>query len=47
VDRAALAPGDAVHGPAVVQERESTVVIGERGTARVDECGALVVEIDD
>jgi N-methylhydantoinase A len=47
VDRAELATGGTVHGPAVVQETESTVVIGSGGTGRVDECGALVVEVHD
>jgi N-methylhydantoinase A len=47
VERGALAPGDVVHGPAVVQEMESTVVIGAGGAGRVHECGALVVELDD
>jgi N-methylhydantoinase A len=44
--RAALAAGDVVRGPAVVQEAESTVVIGPAGTGRLAECGALVVTID-
>ncbi|MGH2948336.1 MAG: hypothetical protein ACRDPC_19120, partial [Solirubrobacteraceae bacterium] len=47
VERAQLAAGQTVRGPAVVQEAESTVVIGVGGTGRVDDCGALVVEIDD
>jgi len=45
VARAGLAPGDVVQGPAVVQERESTVVVGVGGTGSVDSCGALVVEL--
>jgi N-methylhydantoinase A len=44
--RSALGAGDVVRGPAVVQEAESTVVIGVGGTGRVEDCGALVVEID-
>jgi N-methylhydantoinase A len=44
--RSALRAGDIVCGPAVVQEAESTVVIGVGGTGRVEDCGALVVEID-
>jgi N-methylhydantoinase A len=47
VERSELASGRLVRGPAVVQEAESTVVIGGAGTGRVDGCGALVVEIDD
>jgi N-methylhydantoinase A len=45
VERTSLAPGDVVEGPAVVQEDESTVVIGAAGSGRVHECGALVVEV--
>jgi hypothetical protein len=37
--------GGVVVGPAVVQEAESTVVIGVGGVGSVDGCGALVVEI--
>jgi N-methylhydantoinase A len=47
VQRADLVPGQTVRGPAVVQERESTVVIGAGGTGLLNECGALVVDIDD
>jgi N-methylhydantoinase A len=36
IDRYALGPGDVVRGPAVVEERESTVVIGVGGVATVD-----------
>ena len=46
VDRSELAPGATIRGPAVVEEAESTAVIGVGGTGRVDDCGALVVEID-
>jgi N-methylhydantoinase A len=44
--RSDLAVGDVVHGPAVVQEAESTVVIGVGGAGRLHASGALVVEID-
>jgi N-methylhydantoinase A/oxoprolinase/acetone carboxylase beta subunit len=43
IDRYALLPGDVVHGPAVVEERESTVVIGVGGVATVDPELNLVV----
>ena len=43
IDRYALGPGDVVHGPAVVEERESTVVIGVGGVATVDTELNLVV----
>ncbi len=45
-DRYRLQPGDVVEGPAVVEERESTAVIGPGGRARVDRQGNLVVELD-
>ncbi len=44
-DRYLLAPGDTFTGPAVVEERESTMVIGPGATARVDPVGNLVVEV--
>jgi N-methylhydantoinase A/oxoprolinase/acetone carboxylase beta subunit len=44
-DRYRLAPGDVVHGPAVVEERESSAVIGPGGRAVVDEHGNLRVEL--
>ncbi len=45
LDRYRLAPGDAFTGPAIVEERESTVVIGPRGRARMDEWLNLIVEL--
>jgi N-methylhydantoinase A len=47
LDRYRLRPGDVVQGPAVVEERESTAVIGPGGRARLDPLGNLVVELDD
>ncbi len=44
-DRYRLAPGHAFEGPAIVEERESTVVIGPRARARVDEWLNLVVDL--
>jgi len=44
-DRYALGPGRELLGPCVVEERESTVVIGPGGKARVDPSGSLVVEV--
>jgi N-methylhydantoinase A/oxoprolinase/acetone carboxylase beta subunit len=43
-DRYALGPGDAFAGPAIVEERESTAVIGPGGHGRVDPDLTLVVE---
>jgi N-methylhydantoinase A len=44
-DRYKLGPGAALRGPAIVEERESTVVIGPRGSARVDDVLNLIVEL--
>jgi N-methylhydantoinase A/oxoprolinase/acetone carboxylase beta subunit len=44
-DRYALGPGSEVMGPCVVEERESTVVIGPGGRGKVDRSGSLVVEV--
>jgi N-methylhydantoinase A len=44
LDRYALAAGDVIEGPAIVEEQESTLVIGERGRARVDERLTMIVE---
>jgi N-methylhydantoinase A len=46
-DRYALAPGDRLRGPAIVEERESTLVIGSRGRARVDDQLNVIVEFAD
>ncbi|HEX3722893.1 MAG TPA: hydantoinase/oxoprolinase family protein, partial [Nitrolancea sp.] len=46
-DRYRLRPGDIVDGPAIVEERESTFVLGPRSIARVDEFLNLVVEFLD
>jgi len=45
IDRNALAPGATVTGPAVVEEPESTVVIGVGGRGTVDATGSLVVSV--
>ena len=45
INRYALKRGDRISGPAVVEERESTVVIGPRGTAKVDRDLNLVIEM--
>lgn len=46
-DRYALAPGQTIRGPGIVEERESTLVIGARGRARVDEHLNVLVEFAD
>jgi len=44
-DRYRLAPGATFNGPAIVEEKESTVVIGADAAAAVDEYGFLWVEL--
>ena len=44
-DRYRLAPGRRLAGPAIVEERESTIVVGPRGTAEIDPDGNLVITI--
>jgi N-methylhydantoinase A len=44
-ERARLAPGDDVRGPAVVEEEGSTLVIGPGGLARVAASGNLIVTL--
>ena len=44
-DRYLLRPEEEVRGPAVVEERESTVVIGKGGGGRLDRFGSLRVQI--
>lgn len=44
-DRYKLFPGAAFSGPAIVEERESTVIVGESGKVRVDEFGFLWIEM--
>ena len=43
-DRYALAPGATFSGPAIVEERESTLIVGGRGRGRVDDQLNIVVE---
>jgi N-methylhydantoinase A len=43
-DRYALSPGTMLEGPAIVEERESTLIIGARGRGRVDERLNVIVE---
>jgi N-methylhydantoinase A len=45
-DRYRLAPGSELDGPAVIEERESTVVVGPRGRIRVDELRNIHVQFD-
>ncbi|MCP4628291.1 MAG: hydantoinase/oxoprolinase family protein [bacterium] len=44
-DRSTLFPGAIVDGPAIIEEKESTIVIGEDSKARVDEFGFIWVDL--
>jgi N-methylhydantoinase A len=46
IDRSRLRPGAVVRGPTVLEEPESTVVIGEGGVGRVLGSGCVAVELD-
>ena len=46
-DRYGLKPGMQFAGPAIVEERESTLIIGTHGKARVDERVNIIVELGD
>jgi N-methylhydantoinase A len=46
-DRYALEPGTAFAGPAIVEERESTLIVGPSSRACVDEGLNIVVELTD
>ncbi|HEX6769188.1 MAG TPA: hydantoinase/oxoprolinase family protein, partial [Candidatus Binatia bacterium] len=46
-DRYALAPGMRFNGPAIVEERESTLIVGARGWARVDDKLNVIVELGE
>ena len=44
-DRMKLFPGAAIQGPAIVEERESTIVIGEDAACTVDSYGFVWIEM--
>jgi N-methylhydantoinase A len=44
-DRYKLAPGAEIAGPAIFEERESTVIVGEGARSRVDEFGFLWIDL--
>jgi N-methylhydantoinase A len=44
-DRYRLSPGDVVPGPAIVEERESTIVLLPGSTSRVDAHGNLITDL--
>jgi N-methylhydantoinase A len=45
-DRFKLFPGAAIDGPAIIEEKESTIVIGEDAKARVDEYGFVWINLN-
>lgn len=45
-DRYTLVPGFSFDGPAIIEERESTVVVGPDGRVSIDDYLNLIVEID-
>ncbi len=45
-DRLRLFPGAVLEGPAIVEERESTIVIGEDARGKVDEYGFVWIDFD-
>ena len=46
-DRPRLAPGDAVHGPAIIEEYGSTVPVHPGFVATVDDYGNLLLTKED
>ena len=44
-ERSRLGPDSVIKGPAIIEEGESTIVIGEDGEARVDAYGFVWIEI--
>jgi len=45
VDRSDFHPGAVLKGPAIIEERESTIVIGEDATATVDSYGFVWIDL--
>lgn len=43
--RYALRPGDTFEGPAIIEERESTLVVGPQASVTVDEYGSLIAKL--
>ncbi|MCK5838177.1 MAG: hypothetical protein KAH09_13005, partial [Desulfobacula sp.] len=46
-DRSKLFPDAQFNGPAIIEERESTIVIGEDAKAKVDEFGFVWIQIGE
>jgi len=45
-DRSKLFPGAVIQGPAIVEERESTIIVGEDAKASVDEFGFVWINLN-
>ncbi|MDJ0816277.1 MAG: hydantoinase/oxoprolinase family protein [Desulfobacterales bacterium] len=45
-DRAKLSPGASISGPAIIEEKESTIVIGAAADARVDQYGFVWIDLN-
>ncbi len=45
-DRAKLFPGASISGPAIIEEKESTIVIGAAADARVDQYGFVWIDLN-
>jgi len=46
-DRYTLPPGAKLHGPAIIEERESTTIMDTGGEAFVDDYGTLVITLEE
>jgi N-methylhydantoinase A len=46
-DRYRLYPGAQFAGPAIIEERESTVVVGEDGRVSMDDYGFLWIQFSE
>ncbi|MBW1890435.1 MAG: hydantoinase/oxoprolinase family protein [Deltaproteobacteria bacterium] len=44
-ERSLLRPGSLINGPAIIEERESTIVVGEDAAASVDEYGFVWIDL--
>lgn len=44
-DRYQLAPGAEFMGPAIIEERESTTVVGSQGVVKIDEYGVILISL--
>ena len=46
-DRYKLSPGDAFQGPAIIEEKESTLIVGEDGYVSTDDYGFLWIDLKE